>query len=221
MERRLAAILSYDAVGYTLAIGKDETVTLAAVKSHRREIIDPNAEQHGGRTIKLMGDGALMEFASAVDAVGFAVAMQQAMSVHNAGLPEEQRLLYRIGINIGDVVVDGGDIFGDGVIIADRLQKLAEPGGITIHQNVRDQLRGKLNLDFDDLGEVEIKNIERPVRAFRVTLNEKAAAIAARPDQRTPKPKRPARIWQAENKTFARFPNWRWAAAAILIAVIV
>ncbi len=197
MERRLTAILSYDAVGYSLAMGRDEAGTLDALKSDRRRIIDPKADQHGGRIIKLMGDGALLEFASVVDAVTFAVAMQCALTDRNAKLPEEQRRLYRIGINVGDVIIDGEDIYGDGVNVASRLEGLAEPGGICIHQSVRDQLRGKLDLDFDDLGEVEVKNIERPVRAFRVTLNEKATAIAARPDQRTPKPKRPARIWQA------------------------
>ena len=197
MDRRLAAILSYDAVGYTLAMGRDEAGTLDALKSHRQEIIEPKANQHGGRTIKLMGDGALMEFASVVDAVTFAVAMQCAMAERNAVLPEEQRHLYRIGINVGDVIIDGDEMYGDGVNIAARLEGLAEPGGICIHQSVRDQLRGKLDVDFDDLGEVEVKNVERPVRAFRVALNEKAAAIAARPIERTPKPKSPPRIWQA------------------------
>jgi adenylate cyclase len=197
MDRRLTAILSYDAVGYSLAMGKDEAGTLEALKSHRREIVEPKASQHGGRTIKLMGDGALMEFASAVDAVAFAVGMQCAMAERGAALPEEQRLLYRIGINVGDVIIDGDDIYGDGVNVAARLEGLAEPGGICIHQNVRDQLRGKLDLEFDDLGEVAVKNIERPVRAFRVVLNEKATAIAARPVERTPTPKTPSRIGQA------------------------
>ncbi len=197
MDRRLAAILCYDAVGYSLAMGRDEAGTLEALKSHRREIIDPKAGQHGGRTIKLMGDGALMEFASVVDAVAFAVGMQCAMAERNAELPEEQRRLYRIGINVGDVIIDGDDIYGDGVNIAARLESLAEPGGICIHQNVQDQLRGKLDLDLDDLGEVEVKNIERPVRAFRVALNEKATAIAVRPVEKAPTPKIPTRIWQA------------------------
>ncbi len=197
MDRRLTAILSYDAVGYSLAMGRDEAGTLDALKSDRRTIIDPKTGQHGGRTIKLMGDGALIEFASVVDAVIFAIAMQCAVADRNAELPEDQRRFYRIGINVGDVVVDGEDIYGDGVNIASRLEALAEPGGICIHQNVRDQLRGKLDIDFDDLGEVEVKNIERPVRAFRVTLNDKAAAIAARPVERAPALKSPSRVWQA------------------------
>jgi len=197
MARRLTAILCYDAVGYSLAMGRDEARTLEGLKSDRREIIDTKVDQHGGRTIKLMGDGALLEFASTVDAVTFAISMQSTLADRNAKLPEDQHRFYRIGINVGDVVIDGDDIYGDGVNIASRLETLAEPGGICIHQNVRDQLRGKLDIDFDDLGEIEAKNIERPVRAFRVALNEKAAAIAARPIERPSKPNRPTRFWQA------------------------
>ncbi|MGR3717240.1 MAG: adenylate/guanylate cyclase domain-containing protein [Thermohalobaculum sp.] len=131
MERRLAAILSSDVVGYSRAMGVDEAGTLEALKSHRREVIDPKAAQYGGRTIKLMGDGALMEFASVVDAVAFAVEVQCAMAERNAELPEDRRLLYRVGINLGDIIVEGDDIFGDGVNIAARLQALAAPGGIS------------------------------------------------------------------------------------------
>lgn len=197
MARRLAAILCYDAVGYSLAMGRDEARTLDGLKSDRLEIIDTNADQLGGRTIKLMGDGALLEFASAVDAVIFAVSMQCTLAERNAKLPEDQQRLYRIGINIGDVMSEGDDIYGDGVNIASRLETLAEPGGICIHQNVREQLRGKLDFDFDDMGEVDAKNIERPIRAFRVALNEKAAAIASRPIGKTSTRKRPTRFWQA------------------------
>ena len=125
MERRLAAILSSDVVGYSRAMGVDEAGTLETLKSHRREVIDPKAAQYGGRTIKLMGDGALMEFASVVDAVAFAVEVQCAMAERNAELPEDRRLLYRVGINLGDIIVEGDDIFGDGVNIAARLQALA------------------------------------------------------------------------------------------------
>ncbi len=197
MVRRLTAILCYDAVGYSLAMGRDEAGTLEGLKSDRREIIDAKVDQHGGRTIKLLGDGALLEFASAVDAVTFAVGMQCTLANRNAKLPEDQQRIYRVGINVGDVIIDGDDIYGDGVNVASRLETLAEPGGICIHQNVREQLRGKLDIDFDDMGEVEAKNIERPIRAFRVELNEKAAAIAARPIERTSKPMRPTRFWQA------------------------
>lgn len=181
MERRLAAILSYDIVGYSRAMGMDETGTLATLKTQRRIVIEPTAARHGGRTIKLMGDGALMEFASVVDAVCFAVRMQYAISELNASLPESRRLLYRIGINVGDVIVEDGDIYGDGVNIAARLEGLAEPGGVCVRRNVRNQVRGKLDLEFKDLGEVDVKHIERPVRAFHLVMNEKTAALAATP----------------------------------------
>lgn len=197
MERRLAAILSYDVVGYSRAMGVDERGTFERLKAHRRKIIDPRAAQHGGRTIKLIGDGALMEFASVVDAVAFAVSMQFATAERDAGLPEDRRLRYRIGINIGDVIADGDDIYGDGVNVAVRLEGLAEPGGICVRRNVRNQIRGKLNLDLEDLGEVEVKNISRPVRAFRVVMNRKAAALAAAPPNRSREPRHLSRPTQA------------------------
>jgi len=195
MERRLAAIVSIDVAGYSRLMGRDEAGTLAALKAHRVELIDPQAASNGGRTIKLMGDGALMEFVSAVDAVRFAVAVQCAMKGRNAGLPEDRRVAFRIGINLGDVIVDGDDIYGDGVNVAARLEGLAEPGGVCIRRNVRNQVRDKLALDFVDLGDVEVKNIERAVRAFQVVLNEKAEALAATPASRPAKPS--SRPWQA------------------------
>jgi TolB-like protein len=178
MKRRLAAILSIDVVGYSRLMGRDEVGTLAALKAHRAQLIDPKAVQYGGQTIKLMGDGALMEFASVVDAVRFAVEVQCAMRDRNADMAEDQRIEFRIGINIGDVIAEDGDIHGDGVNVAARLEGLARPGGICIRRNVRNQVRDKLDLDLEDLGEVEVKNIERPIRAFHVVLNEKAAALA-------------------------------------------
>ncbi len=186
MERRLAAILAYDVVGYSLAMGRDEAGTLEALKSHRREVIDPKARQHGGRTVKLMGDGALMEFASVVDAVTFAIGMQAALAERDAGLAKDKRLEYRIGINVGDVIIDGEDIYGDGVNVAARLEGLAKPGGICIRRRVQTELKGKLDLDFEDLGEIEVKNIEDPIRAFSIILNEKAEALAAAPVAKTP-----------------------------------
>ena len=179
MERRLSAILSYDVVGYSLAMGQDETGTLETLKFHRRKIIEPLAKQHGGRTIKLLGDGALMEFASVVDAVQFAVRMQVAMAQQNRDIEETRRLLYRVGINVGDVIIDGEDIYGDGVNVAARLEALAEPGGVCVRRNVRNQVRDKLALNFVDLGEVEVKNIVRPVRAFHVVIDHKAEVLAA------------------------------------------
>ncbi|MDX1488854.1 MAG: adenylate/guanylate cyclase domain-containing protein, partial [Acidiferrobacterales bacterium] len=184
MARRLAAILAYDVVGYSSAVGRDEAGTLRTLKSHRLEVIDPEAELNGGRTIKLTGDGALMEFASVVDAVLFAVRTQIALAQRNAELPEDSRLTYRMGVNLGDVVIDGDDIYGDGVNVAARLEGLAPPGGICVRRRVRAELRGKLDLDFDDLGDVEVKNIEEPISAFSVILNEKAQALAAAPVER-------------------------------------
>ncbi len=178
MERRLSAILAADVVGYSRLMGQDEAGTLAALKKLRAELIDPKAAQHGGRTIKLMGDGILMEFGSVVDAVSFAVDVQCAMSTRNVDLPELQQILFRVGINIGDVIVEDDDIYGDGVNVAARLEGLAEPGGITISRNVRDQVRDKLQLNLEDLGEVRVKNIARPVRAFRVAMDEMAAALS-------------------------------------------
>jgi TolB-like protein/Flp pilus assembly protein TadD len=177
VERRLTTILAADVVGYSRLMGEDEAGTLAVLKAHRKELIEPKAVQYGGRTVKLMGDGALMEFASVVDAVAFAVEVQVAMRERNAGVPEDRQITYRVGINVGDIIVEGEDIYGDGVNVASRLEGLAEPGGICVRRNVRNQVRDKLDIDFEDLGEVEVKNIVRPVRVFSVVLDEKAEAL--------------------------------------------
>ncbi len=166
MERRLAAILAADVVGYSRLMGQDEAATLAALKAHRADLIDPKANQYNGRTIKLMGDGSLMEFPSVVEAVAFAVEVQLAMSARNTDLPEDRQIHYRIGINIGDIIVEGDDIYGDGVNIAARLENLAEPDGICVRRNVRNEVRDKLDLDYEDRGEIEVKNIARPIRVF-------------------------------------------------------
>ena len=163
-ERRITAILSADVVGYSRLMGEDEAATLAALKADRKELFEPKAAQYRGRTVKLMGDGVLMEFASVVDAVRFAVEVQCAMRERNAKISEERQIIYRVGINVGDIIVEGDDIYGDGVNIAARLESLAEPGGICIRRNVRNQVRDKLDLHFEDLGEVEVKNIARPIR---------------------------------------------------------
>ncbi len=177
MERRLTTILAADVVGYSRLMGEDEAGTLSALKAHRAELLEPKAAQYKGRTIKLMGDGALMEFPSVVEAVAFAVEVQLAMRDRNRGVPDDRKILYRVGINIGDIIVEGDDIYGDGVNVAARLEGLAEPAGICVRRNVRNQVRDKLDLDFEDLGEIEVKNIARPVRVFRVVLDEKAAAL--------------------------------------------
>lgn len=155
----------------------DEAGTLSALKSLRRELIKPKEMQYHGRTVKLMGDGALMEFASVVDAVIFAVEVQVAMAERSATVPEDRRIVYRMGLNIGDIIVEGDDIYGDGVNVAARLQGLCEPGGICLARNVFNQVKNKLDLSFEHLGEKHVKNIAEPVHAFRVLLDDKAASL--------------------------------------------
>jgi adenylate cyclase len=167
MERRLSAILAADVVGYSRLMETDEAGTLIALKTHRRELIDPKITEHGGRVVKLMGDRVLVEFASAVAAVACASAIQQGMQARNAEVPEDRRIEFRIGINLGDVVVEGDDIYGDGVNIAARLEGLADPGGICISTNVQEQLTGKMDIAFEDGGEQTVKNIARPIGVWR------------------------------------------------------
>ncbi len=178
MERRLTTILAADVVGYSRLMGADEAGTLAVLKGHRVELFDPKAAQYGGRTVKLMGDGALMEFASVVDAVSFAVEVQVAMAARNAGVAEDRRIVFRIGINIGDIIVEGDDIHGNGVNVAARIEALADPGGVCISRAARDQVRDKLDIALEDLGEVEVKNIARPLRIFRVPINGATPGVA-------------------------------------------
>ncbi len=177
MERRLATIVAADVVGYSRLMGEDEAGTLAALKSLRRELVKPKESQYRGRTVKLMGDGALMEFSSVVDAVQFAVEVQVAIAERNVDVPEDRRIVYRIGINIGDIIVEGDDIFGDGVNVAARLEGLCEPGGVCIARNVFNQVKGKLDLTFEHLGEKKVKNIAEPVSVYRIDLDDKAAAL--------------------------------------------
>jgi class 3 adenylate cyclase len=166
MQRRLAAILSADVVGYSRLMGADEMGTLTSLKSHRRELVDPGIATHRGRIVKTTGDGMLVEFASVVDAVGCAVNVQRRMVRRNASVPEEKQIIFRIGINVGDIIIDGDDIFGDGVNIAARLQTLCEPGGVCISRAANDEIRDKLSLAFADLGEQAVKNIARAVGVF-------------------------------------------------------
>ncbi len=167
MERRLAAILATDVVGYSRLIRADEEGTIAALKALRADIIDPKLAEHHGRIVKLMGDGMLAEFASVVDAVRAAVETQQAVTEYNSDLPKDKWIEFRVGINLGDVVIDGDDIQGDGVNVAARLEGLAEPGGICISAAVYDQVRDKLDMPFRDMGEQDVKNIDRPVRVWQ------------------------------------------------------
>jgi adenylate cyclase len=171
VERRLAAILAADVAGYSRLMGIDEEGTLTALKAHRRELIDPKIAEHRGRIVKTTGDGALVEFASAVDAVRCALEIQRAMAERNAAIPEERRIEFRIGINVGDIIIDEGDIYGDGVNIAARVESLASPGSICISDNGYQQIKGKLALDVSDMGERQLKNIPQPVRLYSIRLN--------------------------------------------------
>lgn len=172
-ERRLVAILAADVVGYSRLMGEDEEGTLGALNSHIAELIEPLITEHNGRMVKTTGDGLLVEYSSVVDAVHCAVAFQKGMTERNADVPENQQIEFRIGINVGDVIIQNGDVFGDGVNVAARLEGLADAGGICISRAARDQIRDKLDYGLEDLGEIEVKNISRPVRAFRVHLEKK------------------------------------------------
>jgi adenylate cyclase len=182
MERRLAAIFAADVAGYSRLIGADEEGTLARLKAHRRELIDPTIAEHQGRIVKTTGDGVLAEFASPVKAVRCAIDVQHGMAGRNAGVPEGQRIEFRIGINLGDVIVeDDGDIYGEGVNVAARLENIAEPGAVYISRTVRDFVDGTPELVLEDLGERELKNIARPVQVFRIAPPQTAGAAQAGP----------------------------------------
>jgi TolB-like protein/class 3 adenylate cyclase len=166
--RRLAAILAADVVGYSRLMGRDESGTLARLKAHRTERLEPILARHGGRLVKLTGDGVLVEFPSAVDALGAAIEFQQTMAAVNTNQPEDTAIVFRIGLHLGDLIVDGGDLYGDGVNVAARLEAEAPTGGIVVSGNVHDAVVGRLKVTFDDLGSLALKNIERPVPAFGV-----------------------------------------------------
>jgi TolB-like protein len=175
-QRRLSAILAGDIAGYSRLMGADEEGTLATLRAHRGEFLDPTIAQHRGRIVKTTGDGILLEFSSAVDAVRCALDVQRGMAKRNAATQRDQRIEFRIGVNVGDIIIEGDDIFGDGVNIAARLEGIAEPGGIAISDDTYRQVRDKLDVTFDDTGEQALKNIMRPVRVYRVRL-ETAAQI--------------------------------------------
>ena len=177
--RRLAAILAADVAGYSRLMGADEEGTHERLKAHLRELVDPKIREHRGRIVKNTGDGFLAEFASVVDAVRCAVEVQRGMIDREPEIPDDQRTKFRIGINLGDVIAEEYDIFGDGVNIAARLEALAEPGGICVSRVVRDQIRDKLDFAFDDMGEQQVKNITRPVRAYRIGLGLRPPAAAS------------------------------------------
>ena len=179
MERRLSAILSADVFGYSRLMGEEEVGTLARLKACRRELVDPAIEEFHGRIVKLMGDGALVEFASVVDAVQCAAAIQRRMVDHDQGVPAAQRIQFRIGVNLGDVIVDEGDIYGDGVNVAARLEALAEPGGVCVSGTAFDHVVNKADVGFTSLGEKRLKNIADPVRVYRILLDPSKAGKKA------------------------------------------
>jgi len=179
VERRLAAILAADVAGYSRLMGADEEGTLAALKAYRREVIDLKLTEHRGRIVRIIGDGLLVEFASVVAAVRWAVEVQRAMGERNSGLPRDKRIEFRMGINAGDIIIDGIDIWGDGVNVAARLEALAEPGGICVSSRVQEDVHGSVEVVFEDIGEQQLKNIARPVRVYRVHLNGAAKTAPA------------------------------------------
>jgi adenylate cyclase len=181
VQRRLAAILAADVVGYSRLMGEDESGTLNALNNHRAEFIHPTVAEHGGRIVKLMGDGALVEFPSVVDAVECAVAVQRGMEERNADIPDSKRITFRIGVNLGDVIIEGDDIYGDGVNVAARLEGLAQPGSICVSEKVFAEVRNKLDTGFEDLGPQEVKNIAEPVRAYRIMPDTVPAAPSTAP----------------------------------------
>jgi len=178
-ERRLAAILAADVAGYSRLTGLDEEGTHVQLKGHLRTLVDSKIAEHRGRMVKSTGDGILAEFGSVVDAVRCAVEIQRGMAERNSGVPQNKRIEFRMGINVGDIIIDGDDIFGDGVNVAARLEGLAQPGGICVSSRVQEDARGKLDVTFEDAGEQQLKNIERPVRVYRVCLG--GAAATTRP----------------------------------------
>jgi len=184
VERRLAAVLAADVAGYSRLMGRDEERTLTQLKSFRNTVVDPGIAAHRGRIVKTTGDGMLVEFASAVDAARCAVQLQREMAQQNATVPPELRIEFRIGIHVGDIIIDDNDIFGDGVNIAARLEGIAEPGGVCVSDDAHRQIRGKIDIAFDDIGEQTLKNIAEPMRAWHMRLaGEAAPAIRSSPIQ--------------------------------------
>jgi adenylate cyclase len=177
-QRRLAAIVSADVAGYSRLMGRDESGTLAALKALRQDVVDPAIARHGGRIVKTTGDGLLLEFPSVVNAVRCALEVQMTMAERTAEIAEDRRITFRVGINLGDIIVDGDDIFGDGVNVAARLQEIAPPGGICVSSRVHDDVRDRLDTAFDDAGPQTLKNIARPVQVWAW---QPGAAVPSKP----------------------------------------
>src|ERR1700722_12592039 len=178
-QRRLAAILAADVAGYSRLVGADELGTLTRLQAHWDAVVEPTIKSHDVRIVRIAGDGILAEFASVVDAVQCAVKLQRGMAERNVGIAAEERIEFRMGINVGDILIDRGDMWGDGVNVAARLEALATPGGICVSGRVHEDVQGKLSLAFEDTGEHRLKNIARPVRVYRIELDEAAARTAA------------------------------------------
>jgi class 3 adenylate cyclase len=217
-ERRLAAILAADVVGYSRLMGADEVGTLRALKSLRADLIDPAIAGYRGRIVKTTGDGLLVEFASAVDAVACAVAIQGDMRRRDPRVARGAPLLLRIGVNIGDIIIDGEDIFGDGVNVAARLEAICEPGGVAISRATRDQVRDKLDIPLTDQGEQSVKNIARPVRVFGIAPDAIATIRATSLPERS-EPLEEARPVSGERRPPRRI--WRWRIILALVALLV
>jgi class 3 adenylate cyclase len=224
-ERRLAAILAADVVGYSRLMGQDEVGTLRALKVMRGNVLDPLIAASRGRIVKTTGDGVLAEFSSVVDAVGCAVAVQREMLELKERSRSRTALTLRIGVNIGDIIIDGGDIFGDGVNVASRLEAICEPGGVTVSRAVHEQVHDKLALPFADLGEKTVKNIQRPLRVFGLSPK----AIARTPEARMPPRREPLLDDPGEQeddytetrKARPRWKKWRLRLVLLVIAAIV
>jgi TolB-like protein len=185
-ERRLAAILAADVVGYSRLMGEDEAGTLAAVRLLRSEVIEPRIVEHKGRLFKAMGDGFLAEFPSVVNAVACAAAVQKTMAARNADLPEGRQMALRIGVHLGDIIAEGGDLFGDGVNIAARIESLAPAGGVAISAMVRDNIGSRLDLGFEDMGEQKLKNITKPLRIYRLAATSRPPVHTRQPEHSKP-----------------------------------
>ena len=186
LTRRLAAILAADVAGYSRLIGADEQETLSRLRAIRAEIVDPLVAQYRGRIVKTTGDGLLVEFTSVVDALQCATEIQVVMTERNTGIDTEKRIELRMGINMGDVVVEDGDVFGDGVNVAARLEGLANPGGICVSSRVQEDAAGRLDIAFDDLGKQNLKNIARPVHVYRVRLEGVKSQSTVKPVDAAP-----------------------------------
>src|SRR5215475_2406552 len=191
--RRLAAIVAADVAGYSRLMGLDEVGTARTLREHRK-VTDALVAKHGGRLVKTTGDGVLLEFPSVVDAVECAVAVQAVMNQRNEGIPQDRRMLFRIGINLGDILIDGDDILGDGVNVAARLEGIAEPGGICISSSAYEQVQGKVNVEFADMGEQRLKNIDRPVRVYAAKAKSHLGMVAPSvlPEDPLPLPDKPS-----------------------------